>query len=313
MDQNTAQAPVAAAEVEAPKKQMDAQFERHRPSRKGATFLKTILALLVIGLSLILVLIYKVSWIPVIVVAALLLFVLVFSVHIALEWEKAIVLRLGRFSRVCGPGLYFTIPLIEYVAERVDQRVMATSFNAEEALTADLVPLGVDAVLFWIVWDPKKACTEVENYAKTVAWTAQTTMRDVIGRVNLDEISLSRDRLNHEIQEIMDEKTTPWGVTVLSVEIRDICIPKELQNAMSKKAQAEREREARITLAEVEKDISEMFVEAAEIYDKNEKAMQLRTMNLIYESVKDRGGLVVTPSAFAEGFNNINDIIKHQQ
>lgn len=312
MDQANIPAPTGTTEYDVPKKGLDEQFRGHKPSRRGATILKTLISAMILGVAITLVVRYGYSWKKVAVVTSVILFLLISSVHIALEWEKDIVLRLGRFNRVCGPGLYFTIPLFEHVTERVDQRIMATSFNAEEALTADLVPLGVDAVLFWIVWDPKKACTEVENYAKTVAWTAQTTMRDVIGRVNLDEISLSRDRLNHEIQEIMDEKTTPWGVTVLSVEIRDITIPKELQNAMSKKAQAEREREARITLAEVEKDISEMFVEAAEIYDKNEKAMQLRTMNLIYESVKDKGGLVVTPSAFAEGFNNINDIIQNK-
>lgn len=243
-------------------------------------------------------------------IVGIIAYLFVLSVHIAQEWEKAVILRFGKFNRVVNPGIYFKIPIAETVAAKVDTRTIVTPFLAEEALTADLVPLAVDAVFFWMVWDAKKACIEVEDYPLAVFWTAQTTLRDVIGRVNIDEMSISRDTLNQEIQQIMDEKTTPWGITVTSVEIRDIKIPTGLQNAMSKKAQADREREARVTLAEVEKDISEMFVEAAEIYDRNEKAMQLRTMNLIYESVKDKGGLIVTPSAFSEGFNNLPSNIK---
>jgi regulator of protease activity HflC (stomatin/prohibitin superfamily) len=230
------------------------------------------------------------------------------AIRIVQQWEKAVVLRLGKYARTAGPGLFFVIPFFEHVTICIDQRVIATPFVAEETLTADLVSVDVDAVLFWMVWDAKKACVEVENYPKAVAWSAQTALRDAIGRVNLAELATQRKHIDVQLQEILDAKTSAWGITITSVEIRDIIIPNELVNAMSKEAQAERERNARILLAEVEKDISEMFVEAAEIYDKNDKAMQLRTMNLIYESVRENGGLVVAPSAFAEGFNNIDSV-----
>jgi regulator of protease activity HflC (stomatin/prohibitin superfamily) len=230
------------------------------------------------------------------------------SIRIAQQWEKAIVLCLGRYSRTAGPGLYLIIPIIEHVTICIDQRVIATPFNAEETLTADLASVDVDAVLFWMVWDARLACVEVENYPKAVAWSAQTALRDAIGRVNLAELATRRKQIDVQLQETLGRKTEPWGITIISVEIRDIIIPQELQNAMSKEAQAERERNARVILAEVEKDISEMFVEAAEIYDKNDRAMQLRTMNLIYESVREKGGLVIAPSAFSEGFNNIEGL-----
>ena len=230
------------------------------------------------------------------------------AIRIAQQWEKAVVLRLGKFRRVTGPGLYLVIPVIEHVTICIDQRIIATPFNAEETLTADLVSVDVDAVLFWMVWDAKKACVEVENYPKAVAWSAQTALRDAIGQVNLAELATRRRQIDAQLQETLDKKTAPWGITISSVEIRDIIIPEDLQNAMSKEAQAERERNARVILAEVEKDISEMFVEAAEIYDRNDRAMQLRTMNLIYESVREKGGLVIAPSAFSEGFNNIDGI-----
>jgi regulator of protease activity HflC (stomatin/prohibitin superfamily) len=245
-----------------------------------------------------------------VIIAAIVVGVLAAStIRIAQQWEKAVVLRLGRFSRVAGPGLFVVIPIIEHVTLCVDQRIMVTPFAAEETLTADLVSTDVDAVLFWMVWDAKKACVEVENYPKAVAWSAQTALRDAIGRVNLAELATRRKQIDVQLQEILGEKTEPWGISIMSVEIRDIIIPQDLQNAMSKEAQAERERNARVILAEVEKDISEMFVEAAEIYDRNDRAMQLRTMNLIYESVREKGGLVIAPSAFSEGFNNIADVI----
>lgn len=229
-----------------------------------------------------------------------------YSIRIAPQWERAVILRLGNFCRVAGPGLYFVIPAIENVTAYVDQRMIVTPFTAEEALTADLVPLDIDAVLFWMVWNPKDACIEVEDYTSAVWWSAQTALRDAVGRINLAEVATRREQLDSEIKDILEAKTRTWGITVLSVEIRDIAIPKELQDSMSKEAQAERERNARLLLAEVEKDISEMFVEAAAVYDQNDKALQLRTMNLIYESVKEKGGLVIAPSAFGEAFNNIH-------
>ncbi|MDR1421777.1 MAG: slipin family protein [Coriobacteriales bacterium] len=225
-------------------------------------------------------------------------------IHVAMDWERCVVMRFGRLVRIAGPGLFFTIPLIEFVAARVDQRTMATPFGAEETLTADLVPVDVDAVLFWMVWDPQKACIEVEDYPRAVSWIAQTTMRNAVGSLTLAELATRRDQLDHELQSIIEQKTEAWGVTIISVEIRDILIPKELQDAMSKEAQAERERNARIILAEIEQDISEMFAGAARVYSKDELALQLRTMSLVYESVKaGNGGVVVLPSAFGDSFN----------
>ena len=234
----------------------------------------------------------------------------VLSVRTAQHWERAVVLRLGKFARLAGPGIFFVIPFIEFVTIRIDQRVIATPFQGEQTLTSDLVSVDVDAVLFWMVWNARMACVEVENYAKAVTWSAQTALRDAIGQVSLGELATRRKQIDMQLQETLSVKTEPWGITIISVEIRDITIPWELQDAMSREAQAERERNARVLLAEIEKDISEMFVEAAEIYDKNDRAMQLRTMNLIYESVREHGGLIVTPSAFSDGFNNIENLVK---
>ena len=233
-----------------------------------------------------------------------------YSVRIAPHWERVVILRMGRFERLAGPGVYFLIPVVEYAAVHVDQRIITTPFVAEEALTADLVPLDIDAVLFWMVWNPKDACVEVEDYSSAIWWAAQTALRDAVGRINLAEVATRREQIDEEVKDILDSKTRAWGITVLSVEIRDISIPDDLQDALSKEAQAERERNARLLLAEVEKDISEMFVDAADVYDRNDRAMQLRTMNLIYESVKEKGGLVIAPSAFSEGFNNIESLFK---
>ena len=223
--------------------------------------------------------------------------------HIAMQWEKVVIFRFGKFNRMAGPGLYLTIPFIEQTALKADQRIMVTGFGAEETLTSDLVPINVDAVLFWMVWDAEKACLEVENYPKAVLRSAQTAMRDVIGQLNLADISRRRKQIDRDLEDILGKKCEQWGVTVISVEIRDIMIPKELQDALSKEAQAERERNARVILAEVEKDISEMFVEAAEVYDKNPKAMQLRAMNLAYEGAKDGKGILLAPSSLADGFD----------
>jgi len=228
----------------------------------------------------------------------------VFSVHIAMEWEKSVILSLGKFSRIAGPGLFFTIPIIESVTITIDQRMITTPFMAEETLTADAVPINVDAVLFWMVWDPRRAAIEAENYSEAVSWAAQTSMRDIIGRTTLAKILSAREQLDEELRTSIDHKTEPWGVSVVSVEIRDIVIPRELQDAMSKEAQAVRERQARIILSGAEKDISEMFVEVSQAYKDNPLALQLRAMNLIYESVKESGGMVVVPSSFAEAFSS---------
>ena len=239
------------------------------------------------------------------IVAMLLAALLVLSsTHIALSWEKVVVLRFGKFSRSKGPGLYFTIPFIEQTALKADQRIMVTGFGAEETLTSDLVPINVDAVLFWMVWDAEKACLEVENYYNSVSLVAQTALRDAIGRASVSEVAIRRNQLDQELQEVIEERTSVWGITVMSVEIRDIVIPQELQEAMSAEAQAEREKNARMVLAEVEKDISSMLVDAAHVYEENEVALRLRTMHLLYESVKGSGGTVVIPSAYSEGFSD---------
>ena len=225
------------------------------------------------------------------------------SIRIAPQWERVAVLRFGKFHRIAGPGTYFLAPFADYGAIHIDHRMMVSSFAAEAALTADLVPVDVDAVLFWMVWDAEKACLEVENYPKAVLWSAQTAMRDAIGQQNLADLSLRRKQINRELQETMGAKCEQWGITVISVEIRDITVPKELQNALSREAQAERERNARVILAEVEKDISEMFVEAADVYEQNPKAMQLRAMNLAYEGAKEGKGVLLAPSSLADGFD----------
>lgn len=226
------------------------------------------------------------------------------AVNIAFQWEKAVIARFGKINRIVGPGIYFLIPIIESKAATIDQRVRTTAFGAEETLSSDLVPVDVDAVLFWVVWDAEKACTEVRNYEQAISLCAQTAMRDAIGQISLSEIAVRRSYLDKELQRIISEKVEEWGLSVVSVEIRDIVIPKELQDAMSKQAQAERERDARVLLAEVERDISEMYVEAASVYGCPEKALQLRTMNLVHDSVKQHGGMIVVPSAYSEGFND---------
>lgn len=227
------------------------------------------------------------------------------AVHIAYEWERAVIVRFGRFNRVAGPGIYFTIPIVESEAAKVDQRVRTISFEAEETLSSDLVPVDVDTVLFWVVMDVERACKEVQNYEAVISLAAQTAMRDVIGQICLSEIAMRRTYLDEELKRIISEKVDEWGIAVVSVEIRDIVIPKELQASMARQAQAERERDARVILAEVERDISELYVEAAEVYGQPEAALKLRTMNLVYDSVKENGSMVVVPSAYSEGFTDV--------
>lgn len=237
------------------------------------------------------------------------------SIHIAFEWEKAVIMRFGKFNRVVGPGVYLTIPIIESEASKVDQRIRTISFDAEETLSSDLVPVNVDTVLFWVVWDVERACKQVRNFEAIISLAAQTAMRDVIGQICLSEIAMRRTYLDEELKRIISEKVDDWGITVISVEIRDIVIPKELQAAMSRQAQAERERDARLILAEVERDISDIYLDAAKTYGQPDRALQLRTMNLVYDSVKENGGLVVVPSAYSEGFTDaateaVKDILK---
>jgi regulator of protease activity HflC (stomatin/prohibitin superfamily) len=221
---------------------------------------------------------------------------LFFGIQIGSQWEKAVVLRMGKFRGPRGPGAFFIIPIIDSIAKWIDHRVIATSFNAEQTLTADTVPVDVDAVLFWMVWDAEKAALEVQNYEQAIFWSAQTALRDLIGKTTLAEMLRGRDKLDAELQKSIDEKTTPWGITVQSVEIRDVIIPAALQDAMSREAQAERERHARVILGAAEQQIAQSFVDAGKAYEGNPTALHLRAMNMLYESLKEKGAMIVVPS-----------------
>lgn len=224
------------------------------------------------------------------------------TLRIAPQWRRDVVLRLGRYHKTAGPGPYLTIPFIDHVSLRADQRIMLTGFSAEETLTRDLVPVNVDAILFWMIWDAEKACMEVEDHYDAVSMAAQTALRDAIGRKDITDVSVHRDKLDEELRFKIEEKTSVWGVSVLSVEIRDIVIPKELQQSMSAEARAGREKNARIVLAEVERDIAAMLHDAADVYRDDEVALRLRQMHLVSQSLQDSGGSLVVPSAYAEGF-----------
>lgn len=227
------------------------------------------------------------------------------SAHIAQQWERVVVLRLGKFNRVSGPGLYWAIPIIEQNAMRVDTRIRSTTFGAEETLTSDLVPINVNAVLFWMVWDAKAACTEVGDFSRAVELAAQTALRDAIGRAGAAEVAIRREQLDRELKSTLEEKVALWGITILSVEVRDILLPEELQDVMSLEAQAEQRKKARIILMEAEQDISDMLDDISKAYDANDSALRLRAMHLLYESVRETGGTVVVPSSFSEGFGDV--------
>lgn len=226
------------------------------------------------------------------------------SVHVCMDWERAVVMRLGKFNRLAGPGPFFTIPLLEFCTLRVDQRMNVTPFGAEEALTSDLVPLDVDAVLFWVIWDPEKACTEVEDCYFAVALSAQTALRDAIGRASLQNVVMRRHQLDQELRDAVEKKVSDWGISIVSVEVRDLIIPKELQGIMSLEAQAECRKSARITLMEAEKDLSAILDDVAQTYGHDEIALSLRKMHLTYEGMQDNDGTFVVPSAYGEGFTS---------
>lgn len=236
----------------------------------------------------------------------------VFTVRIAPQWERVVILRFGEYNRTVGPGLYLTVPFIEHIALRADQRVMLTGFGAEETLTSDLVPVNVDAAVFWMIWDAEKAALEVEDYYDSVTIAAQTALRDAIGRKSIADVATRRVQLDQELKAVIEEKTSVWGVSILFVEIRNVVIPKDLQEAMSAEARAEREKDARVVLAEIEQDIASMLLDAAGIYRKDELALRLRQMHLLNESMKETKGSVVVPSAYAEGFTEeaLEDIVK---
>jgi regulator of protease activity HflC (stomatin/prohibitin superfamily) len=228
---------------------------------------------------------------------------LLIAVKIASQWEKAVVLRLGIFHGLSGPGLFWIIPIVDTIPEWIDHRVMVTPFSAEKTLTKDTVPVDVDAVLFWMVWDAEKAALEVESYRNAISWAAQTALREIIGQMNLADILVGRARMDEDLQQIIDERTTPWGVTVQSVEIRDIVIPQELEDAMSRQAQAERERQARVILGESEEQIADSFAEASKAYANNPTALHLRAMNMLFEGLKEKGAMVIVPSSAVDTMN----------
>ncbi|HLE89555.1 MAG TPA: slipin family protein [Anaerolineales bacterium] len=228
---------------------------------------------------------------------------ILYALKVASQWEKAVVLRLGKFHGLRGPGVFWIIPIVDTVPSWIDHRVMVTPFSAEKTLTKDTVPVDVDAVLFWVVWDAEKAALEVKDYQSAIAWAAQTALRDIIGRMMLADILVGRSAIDEELQHIIDERTTPWGVTVNSVEIRDIVIPQDLEDAMSRQAQAERERQARVILGESEKQIAASFVEASQAYVNNPTALHLRAMNMLFEGLKEKGALVIVPSSAVDTMN----------
>jgi regulator of protease activity HflC (stomatin/prohibitin superfamily) len=223
-----------------------------------------------------------------------------FAIKVVDQWQKVALLRFGRYRGLRGPGLFLIIPIIEALSRYVDQRVRVTTVSAESTLTRDTVPVNVDAIIFWLVWSAEKSILEVEDFIQAITLSSQTALRESIGRHQLAEMITERETLGHELQKILDEKTTPWGITVQSVEIRDVRIPQALENAMSQQAQAERERQARVILGEAEVQVSEQFAQASRVYNNNPGALHLRGMNMLYEAIREKGAMVIVPSSAIE-------------
>ncbi|MGA8169855.1 MAG: slipin family protein [Methylocystis sp.] len=234
-------------------------------------------------------------------ISPILAMLVAYSIKIADQWERIVVLRLGRFHALKGPGLFLIIPIFDHIAYRIDIRVIASAFKAEKTLTKDTVPVDVDAVLFWKVGDPKKAALDVADYAAAINWAAKTALRDVIGKTMLSDLLEGREKISHELQRIIDVRTVPWGIHVISVEVKDVLIPLALQDAMSMQAQAERERQARVILGDSERQVAEKFGEAAKTYANNPTALHLRAMNMLYEGLKrSNSTIVIVPSSAVE-------------
>lgn len=225
------------------------------------------------------------------------------SIHIADQWERAVVLRMGKYKGLKGPGLFFTIPIFDTVDDYIDQRIRVTEFKAEQTLTKDTVPVNVDAVVYWTVWDVEKAALEVQDYITAVAYIAQTGLRDIIGKHELSDLLQERDKIAEGLQKVLDSHTNPWGITCQTVGIKDIIIPPALADAMSKEAQAERERRARVILGTAETEIAEKFAKASELYKDNPVALHLRGMNMLFEGLKEKGSIVIVPSSALESMN----------
>ena len=227
-------------------------------------------------------------------------FIVSAAIKVANQWERAIVLRLGHFHALRGPGLFFIIPVIDSIVYCIDIRVITTAFKAEKTLTKDTVPVDVDAVLFWKVIDPEKAALEVADFESAIGWACQTALRDIIGKTMLSDLLEGRGKISDELQIIIDERTEPWGIKVISVEVKDVLIPPALENAMSMQAQAERERQARVILGDSERQVAEKFEEAARTYTNNPVALHLRAMNMLYEGLKENSTIVIVPSSAIE-------------
>jgi regulator of protease activity HflC (stomatin/prohibitin superfamily) len=228
---------------------------------------------------------------------------ILYGLRVASQWEKAVILRLGKFHSLRGPGMFWVTPIINSIPTWIDHRVMVTPFSAEKTLTKDTVPVDVDAVLFWLVWDAEKAALEVEDYRAAIAWASQTALREIIGQMNLADILIGRAKMDADLQKIIDERTNPWGITVQSVEIRDVIIPQDLEDAMSQQAQAERERQSRVILGEAEMQVASSFSEASKAYADNPTALHLRAMNMLFEGLKEKGALVIVPSSAVDTMN----------
>ncbi len=226
--------------------------------------------------------------------------IVAYGIRIANQWDRAVILRLGRFHALKGPGLFFIIPVIDVLVYLIDTRVITSSFKAEKTLTKDTVPVNVDAVLFWKVLDPKKAALDVADYQSAISWASQTALRDVIGKTMLSDMLEGREKISSELQKIIDERTEPWGINVISVEVKDVLIPPALEDAMSMQAQAERERQARVILGDSERQVAEKFGEAAKTYANNPTALHLRAMNMLYEGLKNNATIVIVPSTAVE-------------
>ncbi len=272
--------------------------ETSSSSNSVALTVTIILLAVSIGLYLL-----KVTGIPVMVVLIILSLLIGSSIKIADQWEKAVILRMGKYSGLKGPGLFFIIPILDQISTYIDQRVRVTEFRAEQTLTKDTVPVNVDAVVYWTVWDVEKAALEVQEYVRAISYIAQTDLRDIIGKHELADLLQEREKIAEDLQKTLDANTNPWGITCQTVGIRDIIIPQALADAMSKQAQAERERKARVILGTAETEIAEKFAKASEQYANNPIALHLRGMNMLYEGLKEKGSMVIVPSSALDSMN----------
>lgn len=264
--------------------------------------MRVLVLLTLMGISLGMFIIFELE--PIVLILSLLVSLLVSSsVHIANQWERAIVLRMGKYSGLRGPGLFFIVPIFDEVSDYIDQRIRVTEFKAEQTLTKDTVPVNVDAVVYWTVWDVEKAALEVQDYETAISFIAQTGLRDIIGKNELSDLLQERDKIAEGLQKALDSHTNPWGITCLTVGVKDIVIPAALADAMSKEAQAERERRARVILGTAETEIAEKFAKASELYRDNPVALHLRGMNMLFEGLKEKGSMVIVPSSALDSMN----------